>query len=174
MKSYFVSQGVKLDFAFSPENILSQAWYKAEFLAKLSRAKPAEGFLLTKLCRRACSDRLSGQVTLCHSHVQKRPNTLFQNLNSINADASDTNYDSTRTHGFYGGAMDHWSSVGLTSCAAWYEVTDISSVKSSLQPTLLQNFYTQHPKSVHNSCLTQMAHKFTIKTNTTQHGGSNH
>jgi len=77
--------------------------YIDEFLGKLSRVKPAEGVLHTKLCRKARSDRLSGQVTLCHPHVQKRANTLFQNLNSINADASNTNYDSTPTHGSYGG-----------------------------------------------------------------------
>jgi hypothetical protein len=117
------------------------------------------------------------------------------------------------------GAMDHSSSVGLTYCAAWYEVTDVSSVKSSLQPTLFTAFshpasltrlkmpansqsdqkmaqhlshcntslpsaprFTKllvsgripHPKPVHIYCLTQMAHKFTIETNTTQYGGSNH
>jgi len=53
-------------------------------------------------CRKARSDMLSGQVTLCHYPVQKRPNTLFQNLNSINADACNTNYDSTPTYGSYG------------------------------------------------------------------------
>jgi len=80
-----------------------QACYITEFLAKLSRVKPAKCVLLTKLCRKARSDRLSGQVTSCHCHVQKRPNTLFQNLNGINADTCNTNYDSTPTHGSIGG-----------------------------------------------------------------------
>ena len=111
------------------------------------------------------------------------------------------------------GAVDHCSSVGLTYCAAWYEVNRrfVSKIQSTanpitklLHPTsltrlkkransqtdqkmaqhlshcntslpsvprftwLLVSGKIPHPKSVHISCLTQMAHKFTIKTNTTQ------
>ena len=69
-----MSQGDKLDFAFGPESVLSQTdmlCYIAEFLAKLYRAKPAEGVLFTKLCRKARSVRLSGQVTCVLSRPEQ-------------------------------------------------------------------------------------------------------
>jgi len=200
-----------------------QTCYIAEFLAKLSRAKPAEGVLLTRLCRKARSDMLSGQVTLCHCPVQKRPNTLFQNLNSINADACNINYDSTPTHGSYGegnGPLQFCrvnllcilvrSNRGFVSkiqsitnlITTYLHSTTLTRSKSlpihkptkrwrntSATATTAPRFTRllvslvagsiPHPKSVHIFCLTQMAHKFTIKINTTQHnttqpGGSNH
>lgn len=130
-----------------------------------------------------------------------------------------TNYDSTPTHGSYGGVNGplQFCRTNLLCSPLRSNKRFVSKIQSTmnlitkcLHPTSLTRLkkpansqtdekMAQHlshcntslpsaprftrslvsgripyPKSVHISCLTKMAHKFAIKTSTTQHGGSNH